>query len=178
MALFGNTDVLADAPKNETPSITVDATSTDVVDTTNNTITHAGHHFVDGDKLNYRDGGGTAIAGLTDEGEYFVVSRTADTFKLSATSGGSAISLTAVGVGTSHVFQTAQHLYFIDTTEAAVATNRAKGLKTAGWNKYEEYGTGRIKVETLVAMSETASDAGDDGITGTSSDEDAEAADS
>ena len=54
-----------------------------VVSTANDTITIADHRFVDGDRLNYRDGGGTAIAGLTDEAEYFVVSRTNDTFKLS-----------------------------------------------------------------------------------------------
>ena len=40
----------------------------------------------------------------------------------------------------------------MDITEAGVAANRAKGIKTTGWNEYEEYGTGRKRVETLVAM--------------------------
>lgn len=68
--------------------------------------------------------------------------------------------------------------YFIDTTEAGVASNRAKGLKTTGWNLYEEYGSGRKRVETLVAMTRTAAQAGDTGTTGTGSDEDAVVADS
>ena len=68
--------------------------------------------------------------------------------------------------------------YFIDTTEAGVATNRAKGLKTAGWNLYEEYGNGRKRVESLVAMRRTAAQAGDDGTTGVGTDEDAVVADS
>ena len=176
MALWGETDTLADAPKYKTRSYTVDASSASVVSTANDTITIADHRFVDGDRLNYRDGGGTAIVGLTDEAEYFVVSRTNDTFKLSATSGGSAIDLTGVGVGTAHVFQKADaENIFVDITEAGVATNRAKGIKTTGWNEYEEYGTGRKRVETLVAMAKTATDAGDVGV---GDDDDSEAADS
>ena len=68
--------------------------------------------------------------------------------------------------------------YFIDTTEAGVTANRAKGLKTTGWNLYEEYGSGRKRVETLVAMTRTAGQAGDAGTTGTTADEDAVVADS
>ena len=64
---MGETDTLADAPKYKTRSYTVDASSVSVVSTANDTITIADHRFVDGDRLNYRDGGGTAIAGLTDE---------------------------------------------------------------------------------------------------------------
>jgi hypothetical protein len=68
--------------------------------------------------------------------------------------------------------------YFIDTTEAAVSTNRAKGLKTAGWTLYEEYGDGRKRVEPLVAMRRTAAQAGDAGVTGNTAIEDATVADS
>jgi hypothetical protein len=68
--------------------------------------------------------------------------------------------------------------YFIDTTEAGVASNRAKGLKTTGWNLYEEYGTGRKRVENLVAMTRTAAQAGDAGTTGNTAIEDATVADS
>ena len=61
----------------------------------------------------------------------------------------------------------ADKVYFIDTTEAAVASNKAKGLSTAGWNTYETYvdasGNTRHKVETLVAMGRAAADAGDAG---------------
>ena len=73
----------------------------------NDTITIADHRFVDGDRLNYRDGGGTALViRQTKENTLCQQHRTNDTFKLSATSGGSAIDLTGVGVGTAHVFQT------------------------------------------------------------------------
>lgn len=67
--------------------------------------------------------------------------------------------------------------YFIDTTEAGVAANREKGLKTGGWNLYEEYGTGRKRVETLVAIRRTDTEAGDAGTTGDTVDEDAVVAD-
>ena len=67
--------------------------------------------------------------------------------------------------------------YFIDTVEAAVAGNRAKGLKTGGWNLYEEYGTGRKRVENLVAMRRTDVQAGDAGVTGNTAVEDATVAD-
>lgn len=62
--------------------------------------------------------------------------------------------------------------FFVDTTEAAVTSNREKGLKTPGWNLYKEYGTGRKYVETLVPMKVTAADAGDVGITDDTATED------
>lgn len=37
------------------------------------------------------------------------------------------------------------------------ANTRADGIKTPGWTLYEEYGTGRKRVETLVAMKNTTS---------------------
>lgn len=57
--------------------------------------------------------------------------------------------------------------YFVDITEAGVATNKAKGLGTGGWNLYTTYtdsdGATRHRTETLVAMAVTAGDAGDQG---------------
>jgi hypothetical protein len=63
--------------------------------------------------------------------------------------------------------------FFVDTGEAAVEANRDKGLKTGGWNYYEEYGSGRIRVEPLVAMAKTAVEAGDDGFAANTTVEDA-----
>jgi hypothetical protein len=63
--------------------------------------------------------------------------------------------------------------YGVNVTEAQVASNRAKGIKTPGWVKYTEYtdaqGHTRRKAETLVAFSsgETAAvtgDAADDAV--------------
>jgi hypothetical protein len=71
---------------------------------------------------------------------------------------------------------------FLDLDEVAVGANRAKGLKTPGWNLYNTYTTadGRTRhiVEPLVAMKVAAADAGDLGVTGDTDDEDAIAADS
>jgi hypothetical protein len=61
----------------------------------------------------------------------------------------------------------AAKVYFIDTTEAGIAANRAKGIQTPGWNLYSTYtaagGATRHKVETLVAMKVSAANAGDVG---------------
>lgn len=62
--------------------------------------------------------------------------------------------------------------FFVDTTEAGLAENRAKGLKSPGWVLYKEYGTGRKYVETLVPMKVAAGTSGDLGVTGNSTTED------
>lgn len=66
---------------------------------------------------------------------------------------------------------------FVDVTEAQVAANRAKGLKTPGWNLYSNAG-GRHRTECLVAMKVSAVDAGDLGVTGNTAVEDVIVADS
>jgi hypothetical protein len=62
---------------------------------------------------------------------------------------------------------------FIDEGEAAVATNRAKGLQTPGWHVYNTYttdeGVVRHKSECLVAVSDTTG-AGDAGVSGAGDD--------
>ena len=68
--------------------------------------------------------------------------------------------------------------FFVDTTEAAVPSNRAKGIKTPGWVLYKEYGTGRKYVETLVSMKVAAgTPPGDAGVTNNTATEDAVVAD-
>ena len=79
--------------------------ATSAVDTTNDTITITSHGLANGTKLEYSAEGGTVLGGLTDTvtetnfkaNVYYVVSSTTNTFKLSATSGGSAIDLTGTG---------------------------------------------------------------------------------
>ena len=68
--------------------------------------------------------------------------------------------------------------YFVDITEAGVASNRAKGIVTPGWNLIQDIGNGRLRVETLVAMKVSAVDAGDAGVTGNTTIEDTTVADS
>lgn len=75
----------------------------------------------------------------------------------------------------------ADNAVFVDLTEAGVASNRAKGLKTPGWNLYSTYTTAAGSVrnisESLIPMKVSAVDAGDDGITGNTAIEDTIVAD-
>lgn len=57
-----------------------------------------------GSLVTYSSGGGTAIGGLSDNGQYYIISSTAGKVKLSATEGGSEIDITGLGTGTSHTF--------------------------------------------------------------------------
>lgn len=63
------------------------------------------------------------------------------------------------------VLYTNSSIVFVDQTEAQNASNRAKGLKTPGWNQFTTYtdnsGATRYKVNPLVAMRRTAANAGD-----------------
>ncbi len=75
------------------------------------TITAPNHGFANDNQVIYSNGGGTDISGLTTGSlyagpKYFIVGATTDTFQLSATSGGSAISLTAPSgsLGANHSF--------------------------------------------------------------------------
>ena len=80
--------------KNFAPARTV---ATSGVNTTSNVITFTAHGYTDGTKVTYNAGGGTALAGLVDGTEYFIRDKADDTFKLAATSGGTAIVLTGTG---------------------------------------------------------------------------------
>ena len=85
-------------------SVIVDATDTAIVDATNDKIIIA-NTFSDGEIVTYDNGGGTDIAGLTNGTDYYIIYSSATEFQLSATSGGSAIDITGVGTGTTHVFR-------------------------------------------------------------------------
>ena len=94
--------------------ISVDGSSTSVVNTTSNTITKNGHGLTNDELLTYStgvDGSGDAndpITGLVDGGQYYVIGKTVNTFKLSHTNShmgdAAVISLTGVGEGTAHTF--------------------------------------------------------------------------
>ena len=179
MALWGTVDTLAAAPKVTTKTTSFDATDAAVVVLASNTIKLTSHSFITGDPVTYNDAGGTAIAGLTDAAIVYVNRVDADTIKLYGTKAQAVAghastglkALTGVGVGAGHNFvKTPSDIYFVDTTEAGIAANRAKGLQTPGWNSYSTYtdGTGatRHKVETIVPMKVAAGTAGDVGVDG------------
>ena len=94
--------------------ISVDGSSTSVVNTTSNTITKSSHGLTNDELLTYSSGvdsDGVAndpITGLVTDTNYFVIGKTTNTFKLSHTNShmgdAAAISLTGVGEGTAHTF--------------------------------------------------------------------------
>lgn len=68
--------------------------------------------------------------------------------------------------------------FFVDSGEAVVASNRAKGIKTPGWTLFKSYGNGRKYVEILVPMKNAANTVvGDFGISGNTAIEDTTVAD-
>lgn len=76
------------------------AFSVDAADVTANTITSAGHGLANGNSvLVWATIGAVLPTPLVEDTEYFVVGATTDTFQLSATLGGAAIDLTAIGDG-------------------------------------------------------------------------------
>lgn len=184
MAQWGKTDTLADAPKYEAPTVTFDSTDTDVVDTTADTITIPSHGLATGQRV-YYGAGGDPITGLTNREFYYVIRVDENTIQLAANSSNAAagtdIDLTAVGTGTDALQVAPEELFFVDEEEAGVASNRAKGLRTGGWNYYEEWtdqnGNTRRRVEPLIAMGVPAADAGDLGIDGNTAIEDTTVAD-
>ena len=98
------------ASANSNGLITIDGTSSSVVSTSANSITSNAHGFVVGEILIYDNGGGADIGGLVHETQYYVYSKTVNTFKLShshSNCGDAAIiSLSSVASsGTSHTFK-------------------------------------------------------------------------
>ena len=161
--LWGNTDVFADVPKFLQPKVTFDGSSADVIAT--NVITIPAHSFVNGDKVKYTST--AAATNLVDDTDYFVVERTADTFKLEATVGGGAITLTNDGATGDALQKVADDCFFIDQEEAGVVAS--EGLGNAGWNLHTARtvtdGAGgtytRYSSECLVAMGVSEALAGD-----------------
>ena len=97
-------------------SVTIDSADVVVVDIANDKIITA-NTFSDGEVVTYDNGGGTDIAGLVDGTDYFIINASATEFQISATSGGLAIDLTAVGVGAAHMFKQdigSSHVFTVD----------------------------------------------------------------
>ena len=107
IAVYATADGISDP-------ISVDGSSTSVVNTTSNTITKSSHGLSNDEIITYSsgvDGSDNAndpITGLIDGENYYVIGKTTNTFKLSHTNShmgdAAAISLTGVGEGTAHTF--------------------------------------------------------------------------
>ena len=59
-------------------TLTFDGSSSSVVSIADDTIRSIDHRFVQGQRVTYNDGGGTAIGGLSD-GVYFIIKNDQDT---------------------------------------------------------------------------------------------------
>ena len=113
MAYLGNQPVVGDSANTfkllddiASFTLTFDATDTDVVSISGDTLTFNNHRFVNLQRVTYADGGGTAIGGLTDGTAYFIIKVDQNTIKLATSSSnavaGTAIDLTSGAAGTSH----------------------------------------------------------------------------
>ena len=154
-----------------TPAVTVEAPKmtipTSAVNASSNVITFAGHGLSDTDQITYNQvGGGTLMTNVTDGQTVFARDVTANTFKIAATSGG-----TAINIGTGHSAQT--FTIVTDKVQATAVANLGLGVDGddnrrevahVGWVK-RTVGTGgragRVHYETLVAASSISGDAED-----------------
>ena len=113
MAYLGNQPVVGDSANTfktlddiASFTLTFDATDTDVVSISGDTLFFRNHRFVNLQRVTYADGGGTAIGGLTDGTAYFIIKVDQNTIKLATSSSnaaaGTAIDLTSGAAGTSH----------------------------------------------------------------------------
>ena len=155
-----------------TPAVTVEAPKmtipTSAVNASSNVITFAGHGLSDTDQITYNQvGGGTLMTNVTNGQTVFVRDKTANTFKIAATEGG-----TAINIGTGHSAQT--FTIVTGATQATAVASTGLGndgdtntteLSHVGWVK-KTVGSGgragRVHYETLVAASSISGDAADD----------------
>ena len=91
-------------------TLTFDGSSSSVVSLADDTITYNDHRFITGQRVTYNDGGGTAIAPLSD-GVYYIIKNDKNTIKL-ATSISNAlasvpVNLATIGAGSSHTLNVA-----------------------------------------------------------------------
>ena len=85
------------------PTITFSGTA---VNTTSEVITIGPHWFSTGDRVTYTNGGGTTITGLVNNTTYWIIKSSSTAVKLASSlsnaNAGTAVNLTAAGVGSSH----------------------------------------------------------------------------
>jgi len=163
------------------PTVTLAAPATETIDASDATkCVIADDEFVvasafygciaSGDPVTYADGGGTAVVGLTDATGYFLIkSGTSNRVGLATTKNraiaGTAIDMTAVGVGSSHTLigqtPTATATLGMGTPGTTVG---GREITHVGWVK-KTIGTGgragRVFYETLVAASSMTGDSED-----------------
>ena len=113
-------------------TLTFDGSDSSVVSAANDTITSLTHRFVQGQRVTYTDGDGSAIAGLTDATVYFIIKEDHNTIKLATSASnaanGTAVNITNVGSGSSHTLNVA--FDGVNTKFKATHTNGVKAKIT------------------------------------------------
>ena len=91
-------------------TLTFDGSSASVVSVAGDTITYNDNRFIQGQRVTYNDGGGTAIGGLSN-GVYYIIKNDKNTIKLAASASDAtnsiAVPISGLGVGTSHTLNVA-----------------------------------------------------------------------
>ena len=127
-----NSTLTLTSPTGDSPAeFTFDGSSSSVVNTTNNTLDLTEFQqkaLPVGTKIIYDTGDGTAIGGLSDDTQYFVVFSQDSSIKLSLTAGGSAINLSSVGTGRAHTIKGALATMNIPLSDINVAITNGNDL--------------------------------------------------
>lgn len=84
------------------------------VNTTSEAITLPGHNLKDGDVVRFTNSGGALPTGLTSRKHYYVVSAAEGSIKVSETSGGSAVNISAASGGGTHTIRKVATRYDTD----------------------------------------------------------------
>jgi hypothetical protein len=94
------------------------------VDDATDIFTATAHGLQDGDEVIFSNSGGALPTGLSAATTYYIISATANTFKVSTTKGGSAVNITSTGTGTN---------YFTDYQDLKIrALTSVRGLTVNG----------------------------------------------
>ena len=92
-------------------TLTFDGSSASVVSVAGDTITYNDNRFIQGQRVTYTHGGGTAIGGLSNDGIYYIIKNDKNTIKLAASASDAtnsiAVPISGLGVGSSHTLNVA-----------------------------------------------------------------------
>jgi len=127
-----NSTLTLTSPTGDSPAEFIfDGSSSSVVNTTDNTLDLTEFQqkaLPVGTKIVYDTGDGTAIGGLSDDTQYFVVFSQDSSIKLSLTAGGSVINLSSVGTGRAHTIKGALATMNIPLSDINVAITNGNDL--------------------------------------------------
>ena len=120
------------SPSGKSPAeFTFDGSSSSIVNTSNNSLdltTFQQKALPVGTRIQYDVGDGSAIAGLSDDTNYFVIFSSNNQVKLSLTLGGSEINLSSVGTGKVHKIRGTLATMTIPLTAVNVAITNGNDL--------------------------------------------------